>query len=156
MKNKPNLLQVSRKFKSASEVPPWLLHRLPAAVQIRALRQVLGMTQMQLASRLGVRQGDIAKIEKNDAKDVRLSTLRKIAEGLGCELLTVLVPKEDIKQVIEKKALEAAKKLVAANTANMAMELQKPDAQMIKEEIQTVQEEMIRKRRSRLWDSDAK
>lgn len=156
MKNKENLSQVSRKFKSMGDVPPWLLHNLSAAVQIRVIRQALGMTQAQVAKRLGVRQGDVAKIEKVNAKDIRVSTLRKIAEVLGCEFLTVFVPKEEVKQVVEKKAMELAKKIVLANTANMAMELQKPDSETIEEEIRTIQEEIVKKRRSCLWEDNGK
>jgi transcriptional regulator with XRE-family HTH domain len=53
---------------------------------IKRARQEKGMTQEELASRVGTTKSYISKIEKN-VKEVRLSTLQKIVEqGLGGEL----------------------------------------------------------------------
>ena len=53
-------------------------------------RKVQGMTQSELAEKVGTTKSYISKIE-NDIKEVRLSTLKKIVElGLGGKLeLTV-------------------------------------------------------------------
>lgn len=53
---------------------------------IREARQERGMTQEELALRVGTTKSYISKIEKN-VKEVRLSTLQRIVEeGLGGEL----------------------------------------------------------------------
>lgn len=53
---------------------------------IRQARQGKGMTQEELALRVGTTKSYISKIEKN-VKEVRLSTLQRIVEqGLGGEL----------------------------------------------------------------------
>ena len=49
---------------------------------IKAWREYLGMTQSQLAERLGVSQAAVAKFENPDAR-LRASTLRKIGAALG-------------------------------------------------------------------------
>jgi DNA-binding XRE family transcriptional regulator len=55
-------------------------------VLLRQARMERGLTQMQLAERLGTDKGYISKIE-NNVKDVRLSTLQRVVEyGLGCKL----------------------------------------------------------------------
>jgi DNA-binding XRE family transcriptional regulator len=55
-------------------------------VLLRQARMKRGLTQMQLAERVGTNKGYISKVE-NDIKEVRLSTLRRIVEyGLGCKL----------------------------------------------------------------------
>ncbi len=53
---------------------------------IQQARKEKGMTQEQLAKKVGTSKGNISKIE-NNAKDVRFSTIKKIIEiGLGGQL----------------------------------------------------------------------
>ena len=53
---------------------------------IQQARKERGMTQEQLAEKVGTSKGNISKIE-NSAKDVRFSTIKKIIEiGLGGHL----------------------------------------------------------------------
>lgn len=54
-------------------------------VMIQEARKKKGLTQQQLADRIGVNKAYISRVE-NDIKDVRYSTLRKIVTGLGGEL----------------------------------------------------------------------
>jgi ribosome-binding protein aMBF1 (putative translation factor) len=55
-------------------------------VMIQEARKKKGLTQQQLADKVGTNKAYISRVE-NDIKDVRLSTLRKIVEaGLGGEL----------------------------------------------------------------------
>ena len=57
-------------------------HILRAIPMIRAWREHIGITQRELAARIGVSQADVAKLEKSTAKPHR-ATLEKIAEALG-------------------------------------------------------------------------
>lgn len=55
-------------------------------VIIEQARKEKGMTQEQLAEKIGTSKGNISKIE-NNVKDVRFSTIKKIIEeGLGGRL----------------------------------------------------------------------
>jgi len=55
-------------------------------VLIQEARKKKGMTQQELADKVGTNKAAISRVE-NDVKDVRLSTLRRIIEtGLGGEL----------------------------------------------------------------------
>ena len=49
---------------------------------IRAWREHIGITQAELAVRMGVSQAAVAKLERPDAKP-RSATLKKVAEALG-------------------------------------------------------------------------
>jgi len=54
--------------------------------RIQEARKKKGMTQQQLADKVGTNKAYISRVE-NDIKDVRISTLQKIVEiGLGGEL----------------------------------------------------------------------
>ena len=50
------------------------------------------MTQKQLAERTGIDQSDISKIETGNGNPA-LSTLKRLAEGMGCVLKLEFVPK---------------------------------------------------------------
>jgi DNA-binding XRE family transcriptional regulator len=51
---------------------------------LRELRQRRGLTQVDLAERIGMSQSDLSKLERR--RDLKLSTLRAYIEGLGGRL----------------------------------------------------------------------
>jgi predicted transcriptional regulator/DNA-binding XRE family transcriptional regulator len=53
-------------------------------IRLRELRQLAGITQAELATRLKIDQTAISRLERRD--DIRLSTLRGYIEGLGAQL----------------------------------------------------------------------
>jgi DNA-binding XRE family transcriptional regulator len=54
------------------------------AIRLAELRHEVGLTQEQLAERLGVSQENISRIER--AEDTQLSTIRRYVEALGGSL----------------------------------------------------------------------
>jgi DNA-binding XRE family transcriptional regulator len=60
-------------------------HILRAIPMIRAWREHIGITQRELATRIGVSQAAVAKLEKPNARP-RRATLEKIAEALGISI----------------------------------------------------------------------
>ncbi|MGH2928316.1 MAG: helix-turn-helix domain-containing protein [Solirubrobacteraceae bacterium] len=54
------------------------------AVRLAGLRTEAGLTQAQLAERLGVTQENVSRIER--AEDTQLSTIRRYVEALGGNL----------------------------------------------------------------------
>jgi DNA-binding XRE family transcriptional regulator len=71
----------------ASGIPQAIVeaHVLRAVPIIRAWRGHMGITQGELAARMGVSQAAIAKLEKPNAKP-RRTTLGKVAAALGISL----------------------------------------------------------------------
>ena len=53
-------------------------------VSLSSLRKSRGLSQAQLARRLGITQSDVSKLERRP--DVRLSTLRAAVEAIGATL----------------------------------------------------------------------
>jgi HTH-type transcriptional regulator/antitoxin HipB len=53
---------------------------------LRSLRKALGLSQVQLAQRIGVTQSRIADLEKN-ASSISLDHLHKVLAALGVELV---------------------------------------------------------------------
>ncbi len=57
-------------------------------------RRAAGLTQAQLAERMGVKQSVISAVESG-RRSPRLETLSAAARALGCELVIDFVPAED-------------------------------------------------------------
>lgn len=62
------------------------VERLKVITQIVHLREELGLTQVQVAERVGVSQPFIARIESDKASNLSLETLVKIVEALNGEI----------------------------------------------------------------------
>ena len=60
--------------------------------KLAALRAQRGITQAQLAARLGVSQPHIAKLEAGRAKNLELQTLCRWATALGAKLTVEVIP----------------------------------------------------------------
>ncbi len=61
----------------------------PEAVRLKELREQRGLSQEELARRLGSKQASISRAEARS--DFLLSTLKKLAEALGARLVVKLV-----------------------------------------------------------------
>lgn len=53
------------------------------AFQLRELREKAGLTQAQLAERIGVGQRQVSKIENGDLENTKLGTIRGYLEAVG-------------------------------------------------------------------------
>ena len=54
-------------------------------VLLRQAREAAGLTQEELADRIGTKKTAISRLE-NHAEDIKLSTLRKVSDALGRRL----------------------------------------------------------------------
>lgn len=71
--------------------------RLSLGRGLRWLRIRLGLRQWQAARLAGMKQPQVAKIERG--LDVRLSTLRKLLQGYGCDWLVLPISGKTITQL---------------------------------------------------------
>lgn len=77
--------------KLKDQLPPERLRRveqrtdeLLLELHLREIREALGVTQRQLAKRLGVEQSSVSRAERR--RDLLMSTLRSFVEAMGGEL----------------------------------------------------------------------
>lgn len=84
-------------------------------VQLQVARERAGMTQQQVAERMGTKKSAISRLE-NNAGDVRLSTLQRYAEAVGCRLVIEVTPlEEEVKPTAIRKPRKS-RTLIAADT----------------------------------------
>jgi DNA-binding Xre family transcriptional regulator len=60
-----------------------LLEQMRLEQQLIAMRERRGLSQQELADRVGIKQPQIARIESGRAKNITLRTLAKITSALG-------------------------------------------------------------------------
>jgi transcriptional regulator with XRE-family HTH domain len=69
------------------------LARLQIANQIAKLREHAGMSQAELARRIGTKQAGVARMERTSYRGYTVGTLAKIAAATGARLEVKLVPR---------------------------------------------------------------
>ncbi|MEX2486603.1 MAG: mobile mystery protein A [Nitriliruptoraceae bacterium] len=90
---------------------------------IRALRDALGMSTRELASRLGVTSSYISKMERNEASGaITLHTLQRAAAALGCRLEYTLVPERPLEELVMDQARRKAREMLDPVRHTMALE----------------------------------
>lgn len=119
---------------------------------IRAIRNALGMSSATLAQRLQITGSGIRKLEESEASDaITLSTLRRVAAALDCELQYALVPKESLADQLQTRAMEIARERVGAVARSMALEDQSVDAELTQSQIEELARTLLAGRTRDLW-----
>ncbi len=67
------------------------------------------MSSTELATRLRVSQQAVIDLEKSEKNDtIRLGTLQRAADALGCDLFYALVPRRSLEAEVQEQALRKA------------------------------------------------
>ena len=114
---------------------------------IRAIRDAIGMTGPQLASRLGVRPQTVDALEKSEAiGTISLQTLRRAAEALECTLVYALVPKTSLEDAVTKRARKIALHDLKRVAHTMKLEAQQTGDADLEERIEAYIRDRIKDR----------
>ncbi len=147
------LNKISKEFKSIEAFKELFKNNLPTNEQISLLRTALGMTQNQLAKKLGYNSYvPVSKLESKNSNPT-IETLKSYAYALECELSVRFIPKKEIKQMLNDLAEKKARGIVKLSTGNAAMELQQPNKEDIENAVKELKNKIINsKRTSLLWE----
>lgn len=125
----------------------------PRGGWLKAIRSALGLTTRQLATRIGLAQATVVAAEQREAAEtISIGQLRRLADALNCDLRYVLVPRVSLIDQVEAQAERKARERVAAVSHTMALEAQRAGSEFEQQQIAAVKDELLRGRRSRLWD----
>lgn len=120
---------------------------------IRAIRDALGMTAMELGSRIGVSQTRATHLERGEIDDsITLKSLRAAAEALDCELVYALVPHKPLDALLRERAILMADRQLAHSSHTMALENQSLRSADLSAERDRLIEVMLRDPK-KLWRS---
>lgn len=109
---------------------------------IKRIRSQFGMSQEVLASRSGLPQSTVSRIEKGQ-KDLTLSMLSKVLASLSCDLVVAPVLKQTIDAIRYKQARHIAEKHVRYLRGTMSLEKQEPDKRLLEELIKKEVNELL-------------
>ncbi len=69
----------------------------PARGWLRAVREAIGLTQGEVASKLGVKRQSLAQFENAEEHgSISIASMRRAAEAMDCELVCFVVPRESV------------------------------------------------------------
>jgi len=126
--------------------------RVPSRGWLKLIRESLGLTERQQAERLGISAPTLHKSEQAEADErITLGQLRKLAEGLDCELVYALVPRKPLTQVVMQRAHAIALQEVGGVAHTMSLEDQRPATARLGKQVEQRTEELLRGRWSALW-----
>ncbi len=99
--------------------------RMPRGGWVRAIRTALGMTNRQLAQRVGRKPNTVLDLQAREAaQTIQLNSLRELAEAMDCELVYAIVPRKPLATMLEERARALAERTVRRTGHSMALERQ--------------------------------
>ena len=95
---------------------------------LRAVREALGLSLDDIGKTIGITRSHVKSFELAEERDrISLSSLRRVADAMGCELVYAIVPKSGtITEIAEQRARARATEEVLDVHHNMALEDQAP------------------------------
>ena len=127
---------------------------IPGTGWIKSTRTAIGMSLVQLGNRLGITKQSVQEIENREQQGtLSLKTLRDVAKAMDMKLVYGFVPTDgSLEALIDRKATEAATKIVMRTSASMKLEGQENNEQRIQKAIAERADELKRDLSKILWD----
>jgi predicted DNA-binding mobile mystery protein A len=133
---------------AAAELPT-----MPRSGWIASIRQALGMSKTQLAMRIGITRPSLDELESNEVKEtITLSSLRKVANALGCDLQYILVPRKPLERQIAEQALRKASDKLGRVNQSQALEASALEADTLSRAVTDLAKELEVTRPPGLWN----
>lgn len=123
---------------------------IPPQGWIKTIREFLGMTTSQFAKQINVSQPRIINMEKNE-KNIKISTMERIADSLDCEFIYTFIPRENIQETLYKQARKKAIKILNKVNKNMELENQSVENNELLEDLIN---ELLNDNISKIWDEE--
>jgi predicted DNA-binding mobile mystery protein A len=129
------------------------IRQRPSKGWIRAIRDALGLTARQLATRLGKTHSTLVRLEQSEIADsISLSTLRAAAEAMECTLVYAIVPNRPLGEMVRHRATLIADQQLARMHHTMQLEDQALRGAALADERARLIEAVIARGGSRLWE----
>jgi predicted DNA-binding mobile mystery protein A len=113
---------------------------MPPFGWVKAIREALGLSARQLASRMGVVQSRLSTIEKAEVTGATtIKTLRETAQAMGCTFVYALVPTKPLDDLLRDQATRRADQELMRLHHTMRLENQA----LTKEDLLTERERLI-------------
>jgi predicted DNA-binding mobile mystery protein A len=129
---------------------------IPVKGWIRAIREALGMSGKQLASRLNVSQPRIPRLEQDEVSGVvSLNTMRQAAEALDCVFIYAIVPRTTLEETVRVQARKVAEARAKRVSHSMLLEEQNLTAEEQRASFSAAVEVLVREMPKELWENES-
>jgi len=129
---------------------------MPLDGWLKAIRGALGLTAFQLAKRMKLQTSDVLHLEEREvSKSVTLASLDRAAKALSCRLVWSIVPEkpyDSLSEIVEKRAMNLAIKLVKEVDKTMKLEAQGISSEASRKQAKELAMELTRNGDSRIWE----
>lgn len=153
MKSKDSL-RLQQTEEAVQRFRPLIDSKPPRGGWVRAIREALGMTNVQLAKRLGIKAPQsVEDMQEYEASGtIKLKTLRKLAEALGCRLVYVIVPPKPLEEMRQDRARVVAGRRLQRVAHSMKLEAQGVSDPEEARELERLVQELLAGNPKRLWE----
>lgn len=127
---------------------------IPRGGWTKSIREALGMSASTLGRRIGMSQPAVSQLESSEgAGTITLASLRKLADGLGCEVAYVLLPREPLEDMVERQARTRARRIVGSISESMMLEGQDVSERALLDEVDFLTQTLVREPDRGFWDA---
>lgn len=150
-----NDLAYQQLSKHLETLTPFKSLSAPAKGWVRAIRNGLGMSRRQLASRLGLSTSRIQRLEQDEVTgSVTLKSLQRTAEAMDCVLVYAVIPRTSLDETIQHQAQKKAQAHLQTVSHSMALEQQALDTKSNQAMLDALTQQLIQQSKHTLWDED--
>lgn len=126
---------------------------VPQGGWTKTVRNALGMSGKALGRRIGVSQSAISQLEASEEREtITLGSLRKLAEGMECDLVYAFVPKDSLDEIMRRQATLRARSIVDSVSTSMELEDQAVSDEDQESQVETLANELLVRPGTGLWD----
>jgi predicted DNA-binding mobile mystery protein A len=110
------------------------------------------MTLSDLGRRVGLSFQALSQFEKAEREGtITLSTLRTVADALGCDLVYALVPRESLQASLEREAHRRARRMLDRVRHSMSLEAQDISEEEMENQLRELTEELLAGSWRKIW-----
>lgn len=119
---------------------------------VKEVREALGMSMSDLASRIGSIKQRVDRIEKDELSGkTTLATLQKTANAMSCDFVYFFVPKTSIEDTIDLQAQKIAEGIFHDVHNSMKLEDQALSIEAQKKAVETLKKKILSESFSKIW-----
>ena len=127
--------------------------RVPPEGWLRTNRKALQMPAKVIMKNAGIKSSELYRIEKAEVDGtLTLNKLKETAQAMGCDFYYAVVPKDEIKNLIENKARLHAVTLLRNASVHMQLEDQGTTMEQIESQVDQVTEDLIKEMPDWFWE----
>ncbi|MEN9457975.1 MAG: hypothetical protein RL135_549 [Bacteroidota bacterium] len=126
----------------------------PSSGWVKAIRNAIGMSMLQLGNRMSITKQSIQDIERREKKgSITINALKEVANAMDMQLVYGFVPKDgSLAKLIDKKVTKLATEIVMRTNNTMQLEDQAISQKRIEKAILERANEIKNEMPKALWD----